>query len=112
MSGNTLGERRSYRYTSDTGTAYCIVTDLDLGTAAGLTLSTEHPSLPRRFRPRVVFVEAIVGTKKVRKALVVNTNSDLFSDTAESVLIDGVTFTSTGRRGEKYSWVTNPPVAP
>lgn len=108
MAGNTLGIRRYFKYTSDTEEDYSILTDNDLGVAAGLTLDDTNPPPPRRFKPRVVYCEATIAGKKVRKALICNSDSTLFDDSAQTVTIDGTAFKTTGRRGEKFSFGGNP----
>lgn len=107
-SGNLLGERRYYLYTDDIGTAYKFQTDQTLGDAAGNTLNDTNPDLPRRFQPRGVYVEDAEGN---RKFLVVGsrTNGVYASNASQDVPIDGITFKTTGRKGEKVSFGSNPP---
>ena len=117
MAGNTLGPRAKFVYTSDSGQAYVMTLDEDLGTAAGLpqrnATSGTAVRAPGRFKPRVVFVEGTITTgegedatsRTVRKELVCNRTSALYNtESASTVTIDGVEFTSTGRRGEKLSF--------
>ena len=107
MAGNTLGPRRKVAYTSDDGTIWNLNTDADLATASGLPNATNGvgQTKPTGASPRVVFCQATVDGKLVRKAIPVNANSALY-DTSSSttVTIDGTTFTTTGRRGETYSF--------
>ena len=118
MAGNSLGPRAKFIYTSDSGQAYVMTLDEDLGEAAGLpkrdaTNGGAARRAPTRFKPRVVFVEATetegegedAETRVLRKALVVNANSALYNtESAATVTIDELEFTSTGRRGEKLSF--------
>lgn len=108
MAGNTLGARRYYAYTSDTGETYTVLTDKDLGDAAGLTESTANPTLPRRFKPRGVYAEAIIGGVKRRKFLICDATSILFEDTSQTFTIDTTQFRTTGRKGESFSFGSNP----
>jgi hypothetical protein len=110
MAGNTLGQRRYYLYTSDTGTEYSYLTDIDLGTAAGATLNDENPPFPRRFTPRGVFVENVTSGVKSRKFIICPaTDTALYdSDASQSVTIDSLGFNTTGRKGEQASFGANP----
>lgn len=109
MPGNALGARTWYLYEADSGVSYSYLTDTDLGTAAGSTADASFPNFPRRFKPRIVFVEATVAGKKLRKNIIVPTNdSTLYSpQTTQVITIDGVAFGTTGRRGEKVSFPSN-----
>lgn len=107
MAGNTLGPRERIAYTSDSGAIYNLETDANLADAAGLPAATPGTGSrrPSRFKPRVVFVEGSVGGITVRKDLIVNADNALYdSDSPGTVVIDTVTFTSTGRRGETLSF--------
>lgn len=110
---NTLGERRYYLYTSDAGTAYTYQTDEDLGTAVSAVLNDTNPGLPRRFKPRGVYVEAVVDGNLVRKFLICPKNNAAPYNTngSTAVEIDGTTFKTTGRVGEKMSFGANPAAA-
>lgn len=118
MAGNSLGPRGKFIYTSDAGNTYSLLLDATLGEAAGLpqrdaTSGATATGKPTRFKPRVVFLEATVPvedgeegeTVTLRKELVVNRTNALYnSNSIGTVSIDGVEFTSTGRRGEKMSF--------
>lgn len=112
-SGNTLGARRYYNYSDDIGNEFTVLTDETLGTAAGNTLDDTNPGLPRRFEPRGVYVEAEVADQKVRKFLVIGsrTNPLYASNASQDVVIDTITFKTTGRKGESASFGSNPTVA-
>lgn len=110
MPGNALGDRQWYLYEADSGISYSYLTDSDLATAAGATPDATSPNFPRRFKPRVVFVQGTSATGQVlRKELIIPTNdSSLYSpQTTQTVTIDGVAFSTTGRRGEKVSFPSN-----
>lgn len=121
MAGNFAGPRRKIRYVTDTGVALRLTTDADLvddktGTADGNLAGTV--AKPTGFSPRGVHVQAFVegepgegaaqGTpgRIARKFLICNVNAPLYnSDSPQTILIDGVLFTTTGRRGEKQSFI-------
>jgi len=109
MTGNTLGARRYYKYTNDNDEVYSYLTDKDLGDAVGDDLDDSNPPFPRRFKPRGVYVQATIDNRLTRKFLVIgDTSNDLWSDSSETIEIDGVSFSSTGRRGEALSFGGNP----
>lgn len=114
MAGNTIGVRRYYKYTSDLGTDYKYQTDADLGEAVGATLDDTLPNLPRRFKPRGVFVETVIDGRKVRKFLICpTTDNEVYgADASQTVAVDGTNFFSTGRKGEMLSFGTNPAAPP
>ncbi len=107
---NTLGDRRYFRYVDDTGRQFKYLTDQDLGEAVGALLDDESPDLPRRFRPRGVYCQATVDGKRVRKYVICPTagNAVYASNVSQGVTIDGTTFSTTGRRGERVSFGSNP----
>lgn len=109
MAGNTLGVRKYFRYTGDSGTDYSYLTDNDLGTAAGATPDDSLPNFPRRFKPRIVYVETTISGVISRKALIVpTTDSTLYAPlTSQIITIEGQVFKTTGRRGEKASFASN-----
>lgn len=110
MAGNSLGLRKWYLYVGDSGVSYSYLTDVDLATASGATADATFPNMPKRFKPRVVFVEGVSATgQKLRKSLIVPTNdSTLYSpQTSQVVNIDAVAFQTTGRRGETASFASN-----
>lgn len=109
MAGNILGGRSYYGYTDDNGTQYSILQDDTLANAVGAALNDTFPAPPRRFEPRGVYVEARVGTRVKRKFLTapLSTSSFYNSNTTQDFDIDGVTFSSTGRKGETLSFARN-----
>lgn len=111
MPGNLLGERRYYAYTDDTGETYTYLTDEDLGTAVGATLDDSNPPFPRRFEPRGVYVQDTEGN---RKFLICPTTDNTYysSNSSQDITIDTATFKTTGRRGEKQSFGSNPATTP
>lgn len=110
LAGNRLGTKSVYGYTTDAGVEINLLLDDDLVlTNSGLVLNDEGQPKPQRFKPRVVFAQAIVGNRVVRKALVCGTSAAALyaSSTPQDVTIDGQVFTTTGRRGETQSFISN-----
>lgn len=107
---NVLGVRRYYAYTSDTQVVYKYQTDLDLGEAVGAELNDTAPNLPRRFKPRGVYVQAVVDGRTVRKFLICPTtdNEVYAADGSQAIPVAGTNFFSTGRKGEQVSFGQNP----
>lgn len=116
MAGNLLGNREKYVYVSDDLKSYGYTTDEDLA-VAGLGPAAAAPtvydpanpptnycgSFPRNFKPRVVFVQDADGNRK--ELIAASPSANLYqTNLAKPVTIDGVQFTSTGRRGEKMSF--------
>lgn len=110
MAGNLLGERRYYEYIDDAGNGFKYLTDQSLGQAVGATENDTNPDLPRRFSPRILYAE---GPNGERKKVIVPTadNTAYARNTSTNLTIDGLTFSTTGRRGEKVSFGANPPAA-
>lgn len=110
MPGNTLGARRYYAYTSDTGTQYKYLTDESLGEAVDAVLNDTLPDFPRRFKPRAVYVEAEVDGDFVRKRVVcpLVTTPAYAAEGSTTIDIDDVEFKTTGRRGERKTFGSNP----
>lgn len=109
-SGNTLGVRRYYKYTTDGETEYKYQTDETLGEAMGAELNDTLPNFPKRFKPRGVYVQATVAGQRVRKFLISpeSDNTTYAAEASTAVTIDGVNFATTGRRGEQLSFGANP----
>lgn len=110
MAGNTLGARRYYAYTSDSGQQYKYLTDQNLGEAVGAVLNDTLPDLPRRFKPRGVRVEGDVDGDLVRKFLIcpLTTSAPYAAQGSTTVSIDETDFKTTGRRGERATFGANP----
>lgn len=110
MAGNTTGDRRYYDYVSDGGVTYALLLDTDLAEAGGLSLSANPANFPpRRFSPRVVYLEAEIDGKKVRKACPSAADGPLYNASVSgNVTIDEQEFYSTGRAGEKLTFARNP----
>lgn len=112
--GQFLGERAVYIYTADDDEEYLIRTDKTLGdlTGTGLvaaTSSTTAGTLPSGIKPRVVFWQGELDDRIVRKELVCNRNGTLLTaNKSTSLTIDGVQGATTGRRGEKQSFLRLP----
>jgi hypothetical protein len=110
MPANMLGSRRYYRYTDDLGNQFKYLTDADLGEAVGAVLDDTLPDLPRRFRPRGVYMQGAVAGVRVRKFLICPTagNEIYAANVSQPVAVDGATLFSTGRRGERVTFGQNP----
>lgn len=110
MAGNTLGARRYYAYTSDTGTQYSYLTDQNLGEAMGAVENDTLPGFPRRFKPRGVYVEGDVEGDFIRKFVIcpLTTTAAYAATGSTQVTIDEATLKTTGRRGERQSFGSNP----
>lgn len=112
--GQFTGERAVYVYTADDDTQYLITTDKTLGdlTGTGLvaaTSGTTAGTLPKGVKPRVVFWQGTLNNKTVRKQLVCNRNGTLLTvNKSTSLTIDGVAGSTTGRRGEKQTFLRLP----
>jgi hypothetical protein len=119
LDGNRLGPRERYVYATDDLTiAYIIETDQDLavaGTGAGAAAPDVYDPAnppagvtlcpaPRRFQPRCVFIQD--PTSGARKSLICfSPTANLYSSSQpQSVTIDALAFTSTGRKGEKLTF--------
>lgn len=108
--GNRLGPRAVYQYTTDAGQEVNLLLDDDLVvTNSGLIFGDDGAPAPKRFKPRVVFIQAIVDNRVVRKSLVAGSNTaPLYaSSVPQTVNLDGVAFVTTGRRGETQTFIGN-----
>lgn len=115
MAGNRQGPRERYIYTSDGGSTYILETDADLAIAgfgaagaAPVVYDPETPGdatpAPRRFSPRIVYVQANDGARKAVIAFT-PTASAYARNNSGTYTIDGEAgWVSTGRRGEKLSF--------
>lgn len=119
LDGNRQGPRERYVYlTDDITVAYILTTDQDLA-VAGLGAGAAAPDVydpanpptgiticpaPRRFSPRVVFVQdPVSGARK--NLIAFSSTADLYSTSlSQTVTIDGLAFESTGRKGEKLTF--------
>lgn len=110
QSGNRLGTKTVVTYVTDAGVLINLQVDSDLIISnSGLEISQAGQPKPLRFKPRVVFAQARVDGRTVRKALICGTNdAGLYStNVPQSFDIDGLNFTTTGRRGETQSFISN-----
>lgn len=120
--GQYTGARKAYLYTPDSGdNTYLISTDETLGGLAGsgLVLATtaniaNAQPAPKRFKPRVVFWQGVLDGRIVRKSIICGTTSATLydSDSPQAVTIDGVAGSTTGRRGERLSFLNLSAAAP
>ena len=112
--GQFSGSKDKYVYTSDSGKNYILTLDTDL-VIVGSGLIPYDPvtnatatSPPKGFRPRVVFWQATaVGFEGKRKSLIAGVPADdLYSlDAPQTFTIDGVAGTTTGKKGERLSFI-------
>lgn len=115
QSGNRLGTKTVVTYVTDAGVLINLQLDSDLIISnSGLVIGQGGQPKPLRFKPRVVFAQAIVAGRTVRKALVCGTNdAGLFAtNVPQSFELDGLVFTTTGRRGETQSYIGNGEIVP
>lgn len=107
MAGNTLGPRARVAYTSDTGDVWNLTTDADLAAASGLPAVTEGTGQrkPSGASLRGVYAQATIGGRLVRKFIPCNATAAFYdTNSSTSITIDGTAFTTTGRKGESYSF--------
>ena len=109
--GQFRGARGNYEFTADDGSLYLISTDRTLGDISGakLVLATsgsDAVSPPKRFRPRIVYWQGELNSKIVRKKIICDIDSTLYKNNKSvSLEIDNVDGFTTGRRGEKFSYL-------
>ena len=111
MPGQRLGAKKKYKYTMDDGTDIRLSLDATLGDLAGtglaeLTTADIVGNKPTNFTPRGVYAQAIDANGNLaRKRIVCQASGTLYaSSTEQNVTIDGESFQTTGRAGEKYSF--------
>lgn len=112
--GQYTGQRQPYIYESDAGEAYIMLMDSTLAGLAGsgLVLATAANSAgatpaPKRFQPRAVYWQGELNGRIVRKRITCgSTDATLYqSDTSQALTIDGVQGSTTGRVGERLTFV-------
>lgn len=112
--GQYTGQRQSYIYESDAGEAYILLLDATLAGLAGTGLVAATAAnaagaspTPKRFRPRGVYWQGTLDGRVVRKRIICGTTeSTLYqSDVSQSLTIDGVAGSTTGRTGEQLTFV-------
>lgn len=109
--GQFLGPRAAYVYTSDDGTTeYVLQLDTTLASLDGTDLENYtgqegvSPS-PKRFQPRGVYWESNSGVYR-KRIICGTTNSTLYaSNVSVALTIDGEAGRTTGRVGEKISFI-------
>lgn len=111
--GQFSGTRSTYIYETDADTKYLLTLDDTLAGLANTQLvkattanAADATPPPKRFKPRVVFWQGTLDGGLVRKALVCGkASSTLYNKaTSQSLTIDGVSGSTTGRRGEKLTF--------
>lgn len=109
--GTILGPRRYYKYTSDDGNDYKILCDVDNAVAMQGTTDDALVDLPRRYKPRGVYVETEEGNRKFliaweRSAIAYATNK------TTTVTLKGEVWNTTGRTGERATFGVNKELTP
>lgn len=117
MAGNSLGPRKAYVYTTDDGKTTILLLDETIATLTGTGLvpyTNQVPDLPKtyRFTPRIVYWES--DDKTLRKRITCGTASAaLYAKTVSAPLtIDGTAGYTTGRVGEKVSYLRGSAIIP
>lgn len=109
--GQFLGSRKAYVYTADDATSeYYILLDETLASLAGVSLpaytgQTGVQPLPKRFKPRIVYWESNDGVYRKRITCGSGAATLYAANTSQTLTIDGVDGRTTGRVGEKFSFV-------
>lgn len=116
--GQFLGKKKVYLYTDESGAVYFLRLDSTLGDLPGTGLipavagNTGLPA-PKRFQPRGVFWQGTLNGEIKRKFLICASTGVLYqADSSQSLTIDGVAGVTTGRKGERLSYVRLPPAPP
>jgi hypothetical protein len=110
--GQFTGNRNIYVYRSESGSSYLLQLDETLGDIQGCGLTKANTNsagspAPKRFKPRGVYWQGKLGDKIKRKFLVCAPNSVLYqADRSQKLTIDGVDGSTTGRIGEKLSYLS------
>lgn len=114
--GQFSGTRGTYIYLADNGTTkYTLTLDDTLASLAGADLTkattgniTGVSAAPKRFKPRIVHWKGTLNSKPVTKRLVCGTTTATLynKDVSQTLTIDGVAGSTSGRRGERMSFPT------
>lgn len=106
MAGNSLGSRGYFVYEDDAGNTYAIQQDCQLALGVGneetsANLARLLSSARRPITPRTILLQST--NPPLRKEVVVgDPDSPFFSaNSATQLMIDGVVFTVTARKGER-----------
>lgn len=117
MAGNSLGPRKAYIYTTDDGKTVVLLLDETIASLTGTGLvpyTNQVPDMPKayRFTPRVVYWEA--EDRSIRKRITCGTTSStIYAKTiSASLTIDGIAGFTTGRVGEKVSYLRGSTATP
>ncbi len=110
-SGNTLGPRATFVYQTDSQEDIVYQADRSVGLAVGNVLATtaQRPSSinTRYLQGRYVLVEAQNDPSVRKKIFIGDPLNTLFAaDSSQNVTINGVVFVTTGRVGERVSFLT------
>jgi hypothetical protein len=112
--GQFTGARQNYIYENDAAEEYIITTDETLGSLAGTGLVvattanvTGASPAPKRFTPRGVYWQGETDDRIVRKRIICGTGEAALyaADTSQALTVDGVAGFTTGRVGEKITFL-------
>lgn len=108
--GQFLGNRKSYIYVSDEGTKYIALLDETLASLADVgfdeyTGQADAQPMPKRFKMRLVYWEATDFYKRKRLYCGKNDATLYKKKASTNLIVDGVAGFTTGRVGEKMSYV-------
>ena len=107
LTGNRLGSKIKVEYKAENGATYVLRVDPDLVISnSGLNPGQNGGPPPKRWKPRGVYAQLEENGKIYRKFLIAGTvDATLYAtNTPQVITIDGASFTTTGRRGEKQTF--------
>ncbi len=109
--GNRLGPRATFVYETDSQENIVYQADRSVGLAVGNVLATtaERPSSinTRYLTGRYVLLESAADPTVRKRVFIGDALNTLFAaDSSQNVTINGVVFRTTGRVGEKVSFLT------
>ena len=108
--GQFLGTRSAYVYTTDAEDLYILQLDDTLASLAGTELDdytgqANTKPAPKRFSPRIVYWESDDRTKR-KRIVCGKPDAALYGqETSSALTIDGISGFTTGRVGEKLTYV-------
>jgi len=108
--GQYLGTRTAYVYTSDTADEYVVRLDDTLATLPGtgmvdFTTTSTASAKPAGLTMRYVLWQSSDGTYRKKIRCGTNDSSLYANDTSTALTIDGIAGFTTGRVGEKVTYV-------
>lgn len=113
--GNLLGERGTFVYTTDTGETVNFSQDRSVGLAVGNTLattSTRPVSVNNKYLQGRYVLAQLEDNPRVKKRIVIGspTAASFDTETSTTLIINGQNFVTTGRVGEKASFLRLTPL--